>query len=309
MQLGGDWPDALAEAERARERLSDPPGQAGLGAAFYQLGELHRLRGELAESEDAYRQASLHGRRPQPGLALLRLARGEVGAAVAAVAGALEETSERRTLPRLLAARVEIALAANDVATARAAVEDLAAIAADIRAPYLRAVSAQAVGAVGLAEGDAKAALAALREAEAIWRDLEAPYEAARTRALIGIACRELGDECGADLELEAARSAFRRLGAVQGLAQAERMGRTAAPSKGMGGLTAREVEVVRLVAAGKSNRAIAAQLRISEKTVARHLSNIFVKLGLSSRAAAIAYAYEHQLVPAPGSGHQRPPA
>ena len=307
MQLGGDWPGALAEARRACERLADPPGQAGLGAAFYQLGELHRLRGELAEAEDAYRQASLRGRRPQPGLALLQCARGEVNAARAAIAGALEETPARRTRPRLLAAQVEIALAADDAATARAAAEELETIAADVGAPYLRAVSARAIGAVRLAEGDARAALGVLREAEAIWRDLEAPYEAARTRALIGAACRALGDECGADLELEAARSAFRGLGAVPGLAQAERIG--AAPPKPAGGLTPRELEVVRLVAAGQSNRAIAAQLGISQKTVARHLSNIFVKLGLSSRAAAIAFAYEHRLVPAPGSGQQRPPA
>jgi DNA-binding CsgD family transcriptional regulator len=205
---------------------------------------------------------------------------------------------------------VEIALATADVATARAAAEELAAIAADVGAPYLRAVSGQATGAVCLAEGDARAALAALREAETIWRDLEAPYEAARTRALIGMACRQLGDECGAELELEAARSVFRRLGAGQQLARADRIGRTPVSSKAVGGLTPREVQVVRLVAAGKTNRAIAGQLRISEKTVARHLSNIFVKLGLSSRAAATAYAYEHPLVqPAPGSGQPPPPA
>jgi DNA-binding CsgD family transcriptional regulator len=310
MQLRGDWRAALDEAGRACERLSDPAGQAGLGAAFYQLAELHRLRGLLGEAEEAYRQASLHGRRPQPGLALLRLARGEVAAAVAAITGAVNEASERRTRSRLLPAQAEIALAAHDIALARTAAEELAAIAAEVGAPYLRAASGQATGSVRLAEGDARAALAALHEAEAIWRDLEAPYEAARTRVLIGIACRELGDECAADLEFEAARSAFRQLEATQELAQVERIGRTPAQSKGASGLTARELQVVRLVAAGATNRAIAGRLRISEKTVARHLSNIFVKLGVPSRAAATAYAYEHRLVqPAPGSGHPFPPA
>ena len=309
MQLRGDWPDALLEARRACERLADPPGQAGLGAALYQLAELHRLRGEHAEAEEAYRQASLHGRRPQPGLGLLRLAQGEIAAAVAAVFGALEETPDRRIRARLLPAQVEIALAANDVATARTAADELAAMAVDVGAPYLHAVSSEAAGAVRLAEGDARAALAALREAAAIWRDLEVPYEAARTRALIGVTCRALGDECEADLELEAARSVFRRLGAVHELAGADRIGRTPAPPRAAGGLTAREVEVVRLVAAGKTNRAIASQLRISEKTVARHLSNIFVKLGLSSRAAVTAYAYEHHLVLAPDARRQLPPA
>ncbi len=309
MQLLGDWPDALNEAHQACRRLSDPPGQAGVGAAFYLLGELHRLRGESAEAEAAYRQASQHGRRPQPGLALLRLARGEVAAALAAIVGAVAESPDRRVRTRLLPAQVEIALAANDVAAAGAAAEELAAIAADLGAPYLRAVSGQATGAVRLAEGDACAALAVLRDAETIWRDLEAPYEAARTRALIGAARRELGDEDGAELELDAASAVFRRLGAAAELARAERIGRRPT-SRAAGGLTAREVQVLRLVAAGKTNRAIAGQLRISEKTVARHLSNIFVKLGLSSRAAATAYAYQHHLVGvAPGAGRPLPPA
>jgi DNA-binding CsgD family transcriptional regulator len=308
LQLRGDWRAALDEARRACERLSDPAGQAGLGAAFYQLAEVHRLRGELAEAEEAYRQASLHGRRPQPGLALLRLARGEVAAAVAAIAGAVNESAERRTRARLLPAQVEIALATHDVAMARTVAGELAAIAAEVGAPYLRAASAQAAGSVCLAEGDAQGALAVLREAEAIWRDLEAPYEAARTRVLIAVACRELGDECAADLELEAARAAFRQLEAAHDLAEVGRLSRAPAPPKGAGGLTARELQVVRLVAAGATNRAIAGRLRISEKTVARHLSNIFVKLGVPSRAAATAYAYEHRLVH-PGAGsHQSPP-
>ena len=310
LQLHGDWAAALDEARRACERLADPAGQAGLGAALYQLAELHRLRGELAEAEEAYRQASLHGRRPQPGLALLRLAQGEVAAALAAIAGALNESAERRTRSRLLPAQVEIALAAHDNALARTAADELAAIATEIGASYLRAASWQATGRVRLGEGDARRALADLREAEAAWRELEVPYEAARTRVAIAIACRALGDECAAGLELEAARSAFGKLEAAQDLAQVERLGERSAVPAGAGGLTPRELQVVRLVAAGATNRAIAARLRISEKTVARHLSNIFVKLEVPSRAAATAYAYEHRLVQlAPGSGHPSGPA
>lgn len=301
LQLHGDWRAALDEARRARERLSDPAGQAGLGAAFYQLAELHRLRGDFAEAEEAYRQASLHGRRPQPGLALLQLARGEIAAALTAIAGAVNESAERRIRSRLLPAQVEIALAARDIGLARTADGELAAIAAEIGAPYLRAASGQSAGSVRLAEGDAQGALASLREAEAIWRDLEAPYEAARTRVLIAVACRELGDEGAAGLELEAARAGFELLGAAHDLARVERLGRTPARAKGASGLTARELQVVRLVAAGATNRAIAGRLRISEKTVARHLSNIFVKLGVASRAAVTAYAYEHRLVQSTG--------
>jgi DNA-binding CsgD family transcriptional regulator len=296
MQLRGDWTDALDEARRACERLSEPPGQPGIGSAFYQVAELHRLRGKLADSDTAYRQASLHGRVPQPGLALLSLARGEVDQALAAVRRAVDEAVERRTRPRMLAALVEIALTANDLPAAQAAAEELAAIAVELGAPYLRAVSAQAGGAVLLAGGDARAAIAALREAEAIWRELEAPYETARTRVLIGRACRELGDERGAELELDAACSVFQRLGAAPDLARIEAI-RRAVAAKGIGGLTAREIQVLRLVAAGDSNRAIGARLRISEKTVARHVSNIFLKLGLSSRSAATAYAFRHALI------------
>ncbi|HEX6107005.1 MAG TPA: response regulator transcription factor [Gemmatimonadales bacterium] len=296
LQLRGDWPAALEEARRACERLADPPGQAGLGAAFYQLGELHRLRGEASRAEEAYREAALLGRRPQPGLALLRLAEGDIAAALAAVTVAVEETPARRTRSRLHPAQVEIALAAGDLAAAGAAAAELAAVAAELDAPYLRAVSGYASGALLLAEGDPRAALAALGEAETIWREIDAPWETARTRALLGLACRALGDRGGSELELEAARSCFERLGAAPELARLERLARDSAPS-GSSGLTAREVQVLRLVAAGGTNRAIADQLHISEKTVARHLSNIFVKLGISSRAAATAYAYEHALV------------
>ena len=296
MQLHGEWTEAAAEARRACERLAEPAGQAGLGAAFYQLGVLHRLRGESAEAEEAYRQAVRFGRRPQPGLALLRLALGEVDAALASIRNAVAETPERRGRPRLLAALVEIALAAGDLEAARSAAEELEAAALELGAPYLRALARQSAGAVLLARDEPRAALGALREAEDLWRRLEAPFDAARTRTLAALACRALGDEIGAAMELDAVGGALRAIGAAPELARVERMRREPA-GRGAGKLTARELEVLRLVATGLSNRAIAGRLRISEKTVARHVSNIFLKLGLSSRSAATAYAYRHALV------------
>ena len=238
---------------------------------------------------------------PQPGLALLRLARGEVAAALAAIAGALDETAERRTRPRLLAAQVEIALAARRRRRRRGppprswraiAAERRRALPARRRRPRPPAASC-------LAEGDARGALAVLREAEAIWRDLEAPYEAARTRALIAARLPRAGRRVrGATWSSRPRARRFRRSAPRPTWPRLERMRRARAPSGAPAGSRARELEVLRLVAAGTTNRAIAGRLRISEKTVARHLSNIFVKLGVPSRAAATAYAYEHRLVP-----------
>ncbi len=294
MRLHGAWSDAMNEAQRARERLSEPPGQPAVGMAFYQMSELHRLRGEFAKAEEGYRQASQWGREPQPGLAQLRLAQGRVDAAGAAIRRVVDEAQDRVTRSKLLPAYVEIVLAAGDVQAAGHAVDELSEIAADIDAPLLRAVAAYAGGAVLLIRGDARAALDALRYSWKAWQELEVPYEAARARALIGLACRELGDEDTAEMELDAARRAFRQLGAAPDLARVETLFRKA---RAGGGLTSREVEVLRLVSAGKTNRTIADELVISEKTVARHVSNIFTKLGLSSRSAATAYAYEHDLV------------
>jgi len=295
MQLHGAWPAAMDEAQRACERLSEPPGQPAVGAALYQRAELHRLRGEFAKAEETYRQANQHGRRPQPGLSLLRLAQGQVDASAAAIRRVMEEPQDRRIRTRMLAAYVEIMLAADDIHAARAAADELTELAAALAAPFLRAASAHATGAVLLAEGDARAALGALRQGWTTWGEIEAPYEAARTRVLIGLACRQLGDEDSGSMELEAARQIFTQLGAAPDLARMELSPRR--EPKAPGGLSAREVQVLRLVATGKTNRAIADELFISERTVERHVSNIFIKLDVSSRAAATAYAYEHQLV------------
>ena len=293
--LHGAWTDAMKEARAASARFLEPNGHPAAGAAAYQLAELHRLRGEATEAEEAYRRASRWGREPQPGLALLRLAQGQPATAQAAIHRALDEAGDLPGRARLLPAATEIALAAGDRAAARAAADELAEVARRLDAPVLLATAASAAGAVLLAEGDPRAALVDLRNAWAAWRELEAPYEAARTRVGIGLACRALGDQDSAAMELDAARFAFQELGAAPDLASLETLtGRDLAGRAG--GLTPREVQVLRLVATGKTNRAIAAELVLSERTVDRHVSNIFTKLGVSSRAAATAWAYEHRL-------------
>jgi len=295
LALHGAWPDAMEETRAAYARFLRPTGHPAAGAAAYQLAELHRLRGETTEAEEAYRLASRWGREPQPGLALLRLAQGQPATAQAAIHRALDEAGDLPGRARLLPAAAEIALAAGDPAAARAAADELAEAARRLDAPVLLATAASAGGAVLLAEGDPRAALVDLRSAWAAWRELEAPYEAARTRVGIGLACRALGDQDSAAMELDAARFAFQELGAAPDLASLETLtGR--GPAGQAGGLTPREVQVLRLVATGKTNRAIAAELVLSERTVDRHVSNIFTKLGVSSRAAATAWAYEHRL-------------
>ena len=295
LQLHGSWPEAVGAAQRACDLLS-LPGHLAAGAAFYQLAELYRLLGQFAPAEEAYRQASQRGQTTQPGLALLRLAQGQSEAAAGAIRREVDEAKDPLSRARLLPAYVEIMSSIGDLAAARSGADELSRIAAELAAPYLKAVSAQATGAILLAEGDAQAALASLRTASTTWRDLEAPYEAARARVLIGLACRELQDEDSARIELEGARQTFQELGAKPDHKRVDRL-LPPVPAISAGGLTAREVQVLGLVAAGKSNRAIASELVISEKTVARHVSNIFTKLGLSSRAAATAYAYQHGLV------------
>lgn len=294
--LHGAWSEAAEAARHACQRCREGPDRAALGPAWYQEAELRRLRGELPEAEEAYRQASRWGCTPQPGLALLRLAQGQVDAAATAMGRALEDTQERRTRSKLLPAHVEIMLSASDLPAARRGAEELAQLAAESMAPLLQAMAAQARGAVLLAEGQAQAALSELRAAWTAWQEIEAPYQAARARILVGAACRALGDEDAADLEDQAARAAFRELGAESDLARLEASVQTST-SKNPGGLSPREIEVLRLVATGQTNRAIAAQLFISERTVERHVSNIFLKLDVPSRAAATAYAYQHQLI------------
>jgi DNA-binding CsgD family transcriptional regulator len=293
MCLHGAWRDALQEARRAGARCAEGRNELAAGEALYLQGEVHRLRGEREAAEAAYRDASRRGREPQPGLALLRAAQGDTGAAAVAVRRALDETVEPAPRARLLPAYVEIMLAAADPDAARAACAELEQIAAGREGGLLGAMAAHARGALELAAGDARAALVSLRGAAKTWQQIEAPYEAARARTLVGLACRALGDDDAAAFELEAARGVFAGLGAAPDLARV----RSLAGSGDTGGLTARELQVLRLVAAGRSNREIAEALVISEHTVARHLQNMFAKLDLPSRAAATAYAYRHGLV------------
>ena len=291
-QLQGAWTDARDSARQACEWLAGPPPWDALGSAYYQLGEIQRLQGEFEAAEESYRKASVAGRDPEPGMSLLRLAQGRIDLALPAIRRALDEAQDTIARPRLLPACVEVTLEADDIEAARAAADELAAIAAHLDAPYLTALAAEASGAVLLAEGDPRAALTKLRAAHRSWRELDAPHQAARIRVLIGVACRELGDGAGADLEFEAAGGVLEELGARPDLERLARLAGSPRP----GGLSRRESEVLTLVAAGKTNRAIAIELFISEKTVARHVSNIFTKLGLSSRAEATAYAYKHGL-------------
>jgi DNA-binding CsgD family transcriptional regulator len=296
MQLRGAWRAALEELRRAGERLGQGVlNQRRVGSALYRQGEIQRLQGEFAAAEEAYRAASRLGFEPQPGLALLRLAQGNPAAA-AAIGRVVDETNEPLKHAELLPACVEIMLAVGDLEEARRASGELDAISETHASDLLRALAAQASGAVVLAEGDARAALGPLRRALNTWQDIEAPYEAARTRVLLGTAFRRLGDDDAAALELEAARTVFEDLGAGPDLTRLDSL-QTSAPSKSAGGLSPRELEVLRHVARGKTNKEIATELVLSERTIERHVSNIFTKLGVSTRAAATAFAYEHQLV------------
>ena len=296
LQLKGAWVEAMAQAGLARKRLSSPVVQPSLGAAIYQQGELLRLRGRFDDAERHYREASNHGRDPQPGLALLRLAQGRHDAAAHGIDRALAEADDLVSRPQLLAACVEIMLAVGDVPAARAASAELVEAARALGSPMLAAVSDRATGAVVLADGDARAALAPLRRASSGFRALEATYDLARTGVLIARARRVLGDEEGARFELEAARAALEGLGAMAdvGALDVPDRGRAAATDRL---LTGRELQVLRLVARGLTNRSVGVELGLSERTVDRHVSNIFAKLGVSSRAAATALAYESDLL------------
>lgn len=303
LQLRGEWDTAFAEVEQARQWLSDPPHPA-VGMAHYQLGELHRLRGEIPLAEAAYRQAHAAGRDPQPGLALLRLAEGRVDHAAASVESALDAASDRMSRAQLLPAFTQIMLAIARVEAARAAAAELDDLAAGDDATLLGTIAHQTRALVLLAGGDAKAALAPLRHALQGWRDLDAPFEVAQVRVVLARACWLLDDHDRAELECDAARNVFVRLGAAPALEYLDRLlaaeSRRAAQASASGAdrpITERETQVLRLVAAGHTNRTIAHEMAISEKTVERHLGNIFAKLGVNNRTAATAHAYDHDLL------------
>ena len=295
MQLLGTWPEAIEEARRACLR-SQAFDRRAVAAALYQQAEVYRLRGEFKAAEEAYRGASQLGLEPQPGLALLRLVQGRADAAVTSIRRVAGTATDRLKRMSLLPAYVEIMLAAGDVPDARKACRELEEIAQSLDTPVPGAIAAEACGAVELSEGNAQAALGPLRRAFDLWQQIEAPYATARVRVLIGLACHALGDEDAASLEIDSARLIFERLGATPDLARIDSLikGTTRDNTHG---LTQRELQVLRLVATGDTNKAIAAALGLSEKTIDRHVSNIFTKLDVSSRAAATAFAYRQKLI------------
>lgn len=299
-QLRGDWPAALDEARRAGELLSDRSERLA-GRALYQQAEVHRLRGQLDHAGEVYRQAAARGFEPQPGVSLLRMAQGKLEVATASIrrveneAGARQGPGAGLQRLKILGPFVEIMIAAGELDAARAAAEELDAAARDKNAPFLKAVAGQTRGAVLLASGAADAALVALRDAWTLWQQLEAPYEAARVRVLIARACEQLGDLDTATMHVDAAALVFERLGAEPDLARLR--AQPAAAGKAVADLSERERQVLALVASGRTNKQIAGDLGISEHTVARHISNIFNKLGVTSRTAASAFAFKNSLV------------
>lgn len=288
--LRGAWDAAAAEAEVAATRFREGVlNQIAIGRARYVQGEVHRVRGDSADAETSFREAGRLGCDPQPGLALLRLAQGRASVAAAAIRRAVTEETEALHRAALLPAYVEIMLAIDDVDAARAALDQLVRIASAHPSDLVDATVHQSTAAVALASGDAETALRSARSAFRRWTALAAPYEAARSRLLVAAACRSLGDLESHRLELDAAQATFDSLGARPALAMSEARNRAA-------GLSGREIEVLRLLAHGSSNREIGAELVISEHTVARHVQNIFAKIGVGSRAAAAGYAFEHGL-------------
>ena len=289
LQLKGAWVEAMAQAGLAKERLDRPFRQPAYGAAIYQQGELHRLLGEFKKAEACYRTASGAGRDPQPGLALLRLRQGRVNDAAQSIDRALFEASGPVDRSPVLAAYVEIMLASDRTAEAKAAASELADVAVALGSTMLTAVALDADGRISLAEGDARSALIALRKASDGFREVEAPYEMACAALLIGTARAALGDTEGAGLAFVTARTTYERLGARADLRRV--------PGQAGAGLTGRELQVLRMVAQGDTNRSIGSALGLSERTVDRHVSNIFAKLGVSSRAAATAAAHRSELI------------
>lgn len=295
LQLGGKWNRAMEEVKQACDRVGKNADPDVFGNACYQRAEILRLRGELTEAEAAYRLASENGRDPQPGLALLRLSQGRKQEAFKAMERIVSSTTATWQRARMLPAYVEIALASGEVDRARIASAELSQIAEGYESPILGAMAAHASGVLQLAEANPGQAVEPLRHALIVWTRVGAPYIAARIRVDLARAYAALGDVDGSQLEIDAARQVFRQLGAepdLQALAATDRPGRHSTND-----LSARELEVLRLVAKGKTNKSIARQLGLSERTIDRHLSNIFNKINVSSRAAATAYAYEHDLV------------
>ncbi len=294
LRLHGEWRRALEELELATRRYEQLGTADAVGLAAYEAGEVLRSLGDYDEADAAYQRAADHGFDPQPGLALLWVARGQREAALTAVERLLAETGGPVQRARLLPAAVDVLLAVERSERARAVAGELEELAGRFGCVWLDGAAAYAAGAVELDTGDAAGALPYLRKARQLWGRAEAAYDQQRARLLTGRALAAAGDRESSRRELEAARTAFRRMGADPAADEASRL---LAPAPPPAGLTAREAEVLGLVASGRSNAQIAAELVLSEKTVARHLSNIFTKLDVGSRTAAAAFAFEHGVV------------
>jgi DNA-binding CsgD family transcriptional regulator/tetratricopeptide (TPR) repeat protein len=295
LDLGGDWARALEATRRAARRTQGLLNQGTAGHGHYREAEILRRQGALDEAERAYDEAAAHGREPQPGLSLLRLAQGRLDVAVASISRVEAEVVNPLDRARVLPAFIEVMLAAARPEDARRACAELVDTATTHRSSVLEALACQARGALALAEGDPKAALASLRGAWQVWHAFGAPYECARLRVLVAQACLALGDADTAALELRLAREAFVDLGALPDVRAVDALDSSHDPARG--GLTPREHEVLREVARGATNKEIAGTLVISERTVDRHVSNLLTKLGVPTRAAATAYAFEHDLL------------
>jgi len=289
----GDMANAERELDRACDELLGSH-LANAAAAFAEVGDIRRRLGDLDRAEDAFGRAEELSGRVCAGTALLRLAQGRVGDAARIITGCMVEQSPNPLArARVQPAAIQIAVASGDLAAARETLQDLEATATTFGTPMLHALAALARGRVLLAEHDVEGATASLRDALGRWQELEVPYEIATTRTILGLALREAGDETGAHDSFEAARAQFALIGArLDAAADAGEAAGVRLPA----GLTAREAEVLALIAAGLPNKEIATTLHLSVKTVSRHLSNIFTKIGVSSRSAATAFAFEHDL-------------
>ena len=296
IQFHGEWSKALEETRDACELLTRPPGEPAAGEAYYRKAELHRLLGDFEEAEDSYHDAAKWGRKPQPGLALLRLAQGHGDAAETSIKNTLQETKDTTSRAELLPAVVIIMIAVKHTEEALEATKELCGIADEFDAPYLYAISSYCQGAVYLAEGNVQPALEHLQKALKLWNTLDLPYECARTRELKGLAYRELNDKDNSDVELAAGKWVFEQLKAMPDLQRVNRLLNKKRDHVTYG-LTLRELQVLRLVVSGKTNKSVAGELFISERTVDRHVSNIFNKLGLSSRVEATAFVLKNKIL------------
>jgi DNA-binding CsgD family transcriptional regulator len=294
--IHGEWSEALDEMQRACRILSEPPGEPAAGEAYYQLAEIFRLRGDFQQAEKLYIESNKWARKPQPGLALLRLAQNEKDMAIKSIQNTLDEAKTPLQRLKVLPAYIEIMLVHNKTTDARSAVDELNAVAEKYETIFLQAITAYCQGALLLKENDFGAAIKSLRRSLILWNELNAPYEAASVRLLLGIAYRKKGDHDSAGMELTAAQWIFNELEALPDLEKVEAL-IDEKKAHDLHGLTLREFQVLQLVSEGDKNKTIANKLFISERTVERHLSNIFNKLQVNSRTEATTFAYKHGIL------------